>query len=221
MKQNGDDGSGLIGLLKKYLSNRQKKKIETHSSFKLWASSAVQAEGEWKHFFDKLLSKTAIVDDLDSAIALSLKYPDFRFVTLDGDLAEGSGLIESGSPLVDESLFGKRQFLLEIKKEIPSNQKELDELSDKISEYESLICKIDLKVLSDKGRMLVNDLANIDKQISQFEYEKKKANDETEKTHQLIQDIAAESNKLDNEKNIVSEQLNRPSGDTSYVRNHN
>ncbi|MDH3268887.1 MAG: chromosome segregation protein SMC, partial [Ignavibacteria bacterium] len=207
LKQNGDDGSGLLGLLKKYLSNRQKRKIESHSSFKLWASSAVQAEGEWKHFFDKLLSKTAIVDDLDSTIALSIKHPDFRFVTLDGDLVEGSGLIESGSPLVDESLFGKRQLLLEIKKEIPSNQKELDELSDKILEYESLISRIDLKVLSDKGRMLVNDLANIEKQISQFEYEKKKANDETEKTHQLIQDIAAESNKLDNEKNIISEQL--------------
>ena len=196
LKQNGDNGSGWFGMLKKYFSNRQKKKIESHNSFKLWASSAVQAEGDWKNFFNKLLSKTAIVNDLDSAIALSLKYPDFRFVTLDGDLAEGSGLIESGSPLVDESLFGKRQLLLEIKKEIPSKQKELDELSNKISEYESLISKIDLKVLSDKGRMLVNDLANIDKQISQFEYEKKKANDETEKTHQLIQDIAAESNNL-------------------------
>jgi len=111
--------------------------------------------------------------------------------------------------VADESLFGKRQLLLEIKKEIPIKQNELNELSKKISEYETSISKIDLKVLSDQGRMLVNDLANIDKQISQFEYEKKKANDETEKTHQLIQDIAAESNKLDNDKNIINEQLTK------------
>lgn len=208
LKQNGDDSSGWFGLLKKYFLNKHKKKIETNNSFKMWASSAVQAEGEWKNFFNKLLHKTAIINDLDSAIALSLKHPDFRFVTLAGDLAEGSGLIESGSPLVDESLFGKRQLLLEIKKEIPSKQKELDELSNKISEYESLISKIDLKVLSDKGRMLVNDLASIDKQISQFEYEKKKANDESEKTRQLIQDIATEANQLDNDKNRINEQLN-------------
>jgi hypothetical protein len=39
-------------------------------------------------------------------------------------------------------------------------------------------------VLSDKGRMLVNDLNNIEKQISQFEYERVKANDEIEKTTQ-------------------------------------
>jgi chromosome segregation protein len=55
--------------------------------------------------------------------------------------------------------------------------------------------------------MLVNDLANIDKQISQFEFEKKKANDEIEKTHQLVQDIASESNRLDNDKNKVDAEL--------------
>ena len=207
LNQNDDSTTGLLGKLQKYFSSRQRKKIEAHSSFKSWVSSAVQAEDNWKKFFNKLLSDTAIVNDLDSAISLSQKFSDFRFVTLDGDLAEGTGLIESGSPVADESLFGKRQLLLEIKKEIPLKQNELNELSKKISEYETSISKIDLKVLSDQGRMLVNDLANIDKQISQFEFEKKKANDEIEKTHQLIQDIAAESNKLDNDKNLISQQL--------------
>ncbi|MDZ7625109.1 MAG: chromosome segregation protein SMC [Ignavibacteriaceae bacterium] len=207
LNPNGDSSTGFIEKLQKYFSSRQRKKIEAHSAFKSWASSAVQAEGNWKNFFNKLLNNTAIVNDLDSAILLSQKFSDFRFVTLDGDLAEGTGLIESGSPVADESLFGKRQLLLEIKKEIPLKQNELNELSKKISEYETSISKIDLKVLSDQGRMLVNDLANIDKQISQFEYEKKKANDETEKTHHLIKDIAAESNKLDNDKILISEQL--------------
>jgi len=207
LNSNGDNSTGLIAKLQKYFSSRQRKKIETHQSFKSWASSAVQAEGNWKKFFDKLLCNTAIVNDLDSAISLSQKFSDFRFVTLDGDLAEGTGLIESGSPVADESLFGKRQLLLEIKKEIPLKQNELNQLSQKISEYESAISKIDLKVLSDQGRMLVNDLANIDKQISQFEFEKKKAKDEIEKTHHLIKDIAAESNELDNDKTRISEQL--------------
>ncbi|MBE0570348.1 MAG: chromosome segregation protein SMC [Ignavibacteriaceae bacterium] len=207
LNPNGDSRTGLIEKLQKYFSSRQRKKIEAHSAFKSWASSAVQAEGNWENFFNKLLNNTAIVNDLDSAILLSQKFSDFRFVTLDGDLAEGTGLIESGSPVADESLFGKRQLLLEIKKEIPLKQNELNELSKKISEYETSISKIDLKVLSDQGRMLVNDLANIDKQISQFEYEKKKANDETEKTHHLIKDVAAESNKLDNDKILIGEQL--------------
>jgi chromosome segregation protein len=207
LKQNGDKNTGFIGKLINYFNSRQRKKIESESSFNSWADSAVQAEGEWRNFFSKLLRNTAIVDNLNDAISLSQKFPDFRFVTLEGDLAEGSGLIESGSPVVDESLFGKRQLLLEIRKEIPFKQKALNELSKGIADYEAAISKIDLKVLSDQGRMLVNDLSNIDKQISQFEYEKKKANDEIEKIRQLIQDTAAESNRLDNDKNLIGVQL--------------
>jgi chromosome segregation protein len=208
LNTNNNGSSGFWGKLQKYFSSKQKKKIEAHSSFKSWASSAIKADERWNFVFQKLLSSTAIVDDLDSAMSLSIKFPDFRFVTLDGDLAEGTGSIEGGSTRADESLFGKRQLLDEIKKEIPTKQIELDALTEKISEYENLISKIDLKVLSDQGRMLVNDLANIDKQISQFEYEKKKANDEIEKTYQLVQDIAAESNRLDNDKNNVEAKLN-------------
>ena len=207
LKQNGVGSSGFITNLQNFFTNRQKKKIKAESSFKIWAADAVQVDVQWKNYFQKLLGKTAVVNDIDSAISLSQKYSDFRFVTLDGDLAEGTGLIESGSPVVDESLFGKRQLLMEIKKEIPSRQIELSDISKKISDYEERIDKIDLKVLSDQGRMLVNDLANIDKQISQFEFEKKKANDEIEKIRQLIQETAVESNKLDHDKSIINSQL--------------
>jgi chromosome segregation protein len=198
---------GFFGKLQKYLISRQKKKIEAHASFYSWASSAVQADDEWENFFNRLLSRTAIVKDFGSAILLSQSYPDFRFVTPNGDLAEGTGVIESGSARADESLFGKRQLLIEIKNEVPSRQNELDGLSLKISEYELAISKIDLKVLSDQGRMLVNDLNNIDKQISQFDFERKKANDEIEKTHQLFQDVAAESNRLDNDRSKTAGEL--------------
>jgi len=208
LNPSNSESTGFWGKVQRYFSTKQKKKIETHNSFKSWASSAIKADETWNFVFLKLLNSTAIVSDLDSAMSLSIKFPDFRFVTLDGDLVEGTGLIEGGSTRADESLFGKRQLLGEIKKEIPSKQQELNTLTEKISEHERLISGIDLKVLSDQGRMLVNDLANIDKQISQFEYEKKKANDEIEKTHQLVQDIAAESNRLDNDKNGVEAKLN-------------
>ena len=208
LNRNNEESSGLLRKLQNYFSSRPRKKIEAQSSFKLWASEAIKADETWNFVFQKLLNRTAIVNDFDNALLLSKKFPEFRFVTLDGDVVEGTGLIEAGSSKEDESLFGKRQLLDEIKKDIPSKEKELDEVTGNISEYEKRISKIDLKVLSDQGRMLVNDLANIDKQISQFEYEKKKANDDIEKTHQRVQDIAAESNRLDNDKNNVDAKLN-------------
>ena len=221
LNPNGNENLGFWSRIKNYFISRQKKKIETHSSFKCWASSAVESDQTWNFFFQKMLISTAIVNDLGSAILLSLKYPEFRFVTKDGDLVEGTGLIESGSPSKsDETLFGKKQLLSELKKDIPSKQQELDELSEKILKCEVAFNQIDLKVISDQGRMLVNDLANIDKQISQFEFEKKKANDEIEKTHHLVQDIAAESNRLDNDKNKVDEELNKLLEKKSFAQSH-
>ncbi|MGB5529140.1 MAG: chromosome segregation protein SMC [Ignavibacteriaceae bacterium] len=210
LNRTATENSGFWGRIKNYFFSKQKKKIEAHSSFKCWASSAVETDQTWNFFFRKMLINTAIVNDFDSAISLSLKYPEFRFVTKDGDLVEGSGCIESGSPSkADETLFGKKQLLSELKKDIPAKQHELDELSEKMLKCEVAFNHIDLKVYSDQGRMLVNDLANIDKQISQFEFEKKKANDEIEKTHHLVQDTAAESNRLDNDKNRVDEELSK------------
>ena len=204
-----DRSPGFLGKLQNYFLSKQRKKIEAQNSFKSWAVSAVQSEGDWNNFFRRILNNTAIVDDLDSAINLSFRFPAFRFVTLAGDLAEGSGLIESGSQnRANESLFGKKQLLNEIKKDIPIKQKEISLISERILKLEDSLSKIDLKVLSDQGRMLVNDLANIDKQISQFEFEKKKANDEIEKTHQLVQEVATDSNRLDNEKNKIEDELN-------------
>ncbi|MEJ2105175.1 MAG: hypothetical protein P8X47_11445 [Ignavibacteriaceae bacterium] len=168
LKHSSNQNYGLLAKIQKFLLFRQKRKIETNPSFKSWASSVVKADESWNSVFVSILEKTAIVTELDQAISLSQKFPDFRFVTLDGDLAEGKGMIEGGSVRADESLFGKRQLLDEIKRDIPPKQQELEMLSEKISELEKTISEIDLKVLSDQGRMLVNDLAIIVKQISQF-----------------------------------------------------
>lgn len=107
LKQNGDGSSGFITNLQNFFTNRQKKKIKAESSFKIWAADAVQVDAQWKNYFQKLLGKTAVVKDIDSAISLSQKYSDFRFVTLDGDLAEGAGLIESGSRLLTNLCLAK------------------------------------------------------------------------------------------------------------------
>lgn len=77
-----------------------------------------------------------------------------------------------------------------------------------ISEKENQLNTIDLKVLSEQGRLLVNDLSNVEKQLAQFEFEKKKAEDEIEKIQSEIKEHAAESNLLDNKKIKLESLLN-------------
>ncbi len=191
-----------------YTLKRRSTRLENEKGFLGWSIGFVQTEEKWKPFFERLLERVAVVDSLETAFDLSGKYSEFNFTTLDGDFINSSGAVEGGSAYKpDDSLFGRKQFLENLKEEFPKREAEMKSLQKEIESLEVKINSIDLKVLSEKGRLLVNDLANVEKQIAQFEFEKKKANDEIEKTRQEINDLAVESNKLDNERSKLDEFL--------------
>jgi chromosome segregation protein len=206
---NEKDNEGFLNSIQKFFIRRKSKSLSKEKGFLGWAKDSVKTEPRWKTFFDKILYNTAIIDSLDTAFRLRQKYKDFSFTTLDGDYVEKTGVIEGGSlPKGDDSLFGRKQYLDKIKADLPLHEKELEMLLKEISDTEEKINSIDLKVLSDQGKMLVNDLANIEKQIAQFEFERKRSNDEIEKTRQEIRDLAGESNGIDNDRIKLEDLVN-------------
>jgi chromosome segregation protein len=201
--------STIIGKLNSYSIRKSILKICKEDAFIGWAKDYIITDEKWKVFFNKILNNTAVVNSLDEAIRLSEKYNNFNFVTLNGDYIDSTGIIEAGSaPGLDDTLFGRKKLLENLKEEYPKLEAGIVKLRKVIEETESSLNSIDLKVLSNQGRLYVNDLANVEKQIGQFEFEKKKAVDETEKARQEIQELAAESNRLDNEKIRITEYLN-------------
>ncbi len=203
-----NNNKSLLDKLQQFSLRRKIKKLREENGFIGWAKDFVQTEDKWKQFFEKLLFKTAIVESLDTAMLLSEKYYDFNFATLNGDYLDNAGNVIGGSePKLDDSLFGRKQLLEELKNEFPKREEELQNLRKKIEAKEEEINNIDLKVLSERGRLLVNDLANVDKQVAQFEFEKKKATDDIEKARSEVHDLAVESNKLDNQINELRTSL--------------
>ncbi|QQS36391.1 MAG: chromosome segregation protein SMC [Ignavibacteriales bacterium] len=198
----------ILQRLSDYFESRKAKKLSGETGFKAWAKDCIQTDVKWKPFFDSMLSGIAIVDTLETALNLHRSYPSFTITTLNGDYLDKSGIVEAGSePKPDDSLFGRKQLLENLKNEFPAKEKILGKLRDEIKETEEKIDSIDLKVLSEKGRLLVNDIANLEKQISQFGFEKDRASDEIEKARREINELAAESNSLDNQKNKLKSEL--------------
>jgi len=198
----------IIQILQSFLLKKKIKSLSKEPGYLGFAKDFIETDGKWKPFFDKILSKTVLVDNLESAFRLSDSYDNFNYVTLNGDYLDQSGVVEGGSaPRLDDSLFGRKQLLENYKNEFPNREKALYHLHQEIEETEIKINNIDLKVLSEKGRLLVNDLANIEKQIAQFEFEKQKAVDEIEKARTEIQEFATEYNHLDNERTKLYEML--------------
>lgn len=200
--------AGIFDKLKNYSVNSKAKKLSKENEFIGWAQNLIESDDKWKPYFRQMMENVAVVNDLDTAFALSGKYADFSFATINGDYIDKSGIVESGSePKLDDSLFGRKQLLENLRKEFPKKENELAGLKSKIATVENKLEEIDLKVLSESERMLLNDLANVEKQIAQFEYEKQKANDEIEKARLEIKDLVSESNKIDTERNKAEELL--------------
>ena len=203
------NGKGLLNKIQNFIEKRKAKKLEQENGFVSWASSSIQTETKWKPFFEKILKNICIVSDLDKAFNLYSKYGSFSFATLNGDFVSKDGVIEAGSvPRLDDSLFGRKQLLENLSAEFPKHEKSLLETQTEITNKENLLSSIDLKILSEQGRLLVNDLANVEKQIAQFEFEKKKSDDEIEKIQHEIKEHAAESNLFDNKKIKLESLLN-------------
>ncbi|MCF8240446.1 MAG: chromosome segregation protein SMC [Melioribacteraceae bacterium] len=183
--------------IQEFSNNRKANKLTKEDKFLNWALELVKTDVKWLPYFKKVLTRTAVTDSLDDALQLHSIYPQFNFVTLNGDLVNSEGIIEAGSsPKLDETLFGRKQLLESLKNDYPKYNENLNKIRKEIEETEEKISGIDLKVLSDKGKILVNEITNIEKQISQIEFEKKKANEEIDKSQDEIQETSNMLNTL-------------------------
>lgn len=215
---------GLLRLIKHFFFRRKIKSLEKEIGFEAWTKDIVRSEDKWQIFFNKFLDKTVVVSSIEHALRLSKKYTDFNFVTLEGDYIDQFGIIEGGAiPRLDDSVFGRKQLLQNLKESFSEKEKQLLVTKNKIAETENSLSSIDLKILSEQGRMLQNDISNIEKQIAQFEFEKRKADDEIDKAREEIKDIAIESGQLENERTNLSMLLSmyndeKRKADEEYTR---
>ncbi|RJP72432.1 MAG: chromosome segregation protein SMC [Ignavibacteriales bacterium] len=222
----GMDTNGKQTLLEKlqaFSHKRKRKKIEKENGFLGWAHQFVQTEERWKPFFEKLLINTALIENLELAVELSKKYKGFNFTTLNGDLIHESGIIDAGSlPKLDETLFGRKKLLQNLRNDFPKYLSNLETLKNDILVTEQQVEEINLKELSDQNRILLNDMANIEKQITQFEFEKKKLSDEIDNLRKDIQVLVNKSNQTDNQIQTLTAALQndldeKASHDESYI----
>ena len=200
--------NGLIGKLRNFSLNRSRKQLAKEPGFVDWAYNPIKTDKKWQPYFNKVLVNYAIVKDLDTAVRLSRKFNQFSFTTLEGDLVEKDGIVCAGSlPKIDDSIFGRKQMLENLKSEFPKLESNLSDIQSQIENKEKEISTINLKSLSEKGKFLLNDISNIEKQIAQLEFENKKASEEIDRSQDEIQELVGKSNQLDNSINELNKEL--------------
>ncbi len=215
--KNKKSKTSLLGKLSNFNLSSQAKKISKDGAFVNWAINVIKTEKKWEDYFKKVIGNVAIVKSFDDAIELSQKFPNFNFVSLDGDFIHKDGIVEAGSATkLSDSLFGRKQLLENLKNEYPILEQNLAKLRELIEEKEEIAENINLKALSEKGKILLNEITNIEKQISQIEFEKNKAAEDIEKLQNDIQENIGELNFLQTDistfQNNIVEESDKVSG---------
>jgi len=208
LKNAANENKSMIDKINNFSLKLKKKKLQKQKGFVNWAYNLVSSQPKWQPFFMKVLSTTAVVDSLDTAITLQQKFPNFSFATPEGDLVHSSGIIDAGAlPKLDETLFGRKQLLENLKSELPKLENKLYKLQNEINSTEIEINSIDLKSISEHGKVLVGEINSIEKQIAQLEFEKRKYSEEIDKAQNQIRQFASDANLIDRNIETLETQI--------------
>lgn len=100
------------------------------------ASDLVSYDNKYSEIIRWLLGRTAVAEDIDSAIAIAKKYSyRFRIVTLDGQVINAGGSMTGGSRVQNAGILSRGNEIERLKGSIASMQKELDGM---LSDYKLL-----------------------------------------------------------------------------------
>ncbi len=208
LKNLGETKKTIFGKLDDYFREKRNKKISEEKGFAGRAFDFIETEAKWRPYFEKILRNYAVAETLDDAIKLAEKYPDFIFVTREGDLVKADGIIEAGSlPKLDDSIFGRKQLAESLRAEYQKRKDELENLRDEILTLEEQATSIDLDSISERGKRMVNEINNLEKQISRMETEREKFEEQIEEARSEIKNETDEANAISEQAEIYAEEL--------------
>lgn len=100
------------------------------------ASDLVSYDNKYSEIIRWLLGRTAVAEDIDSAIAIAKKYSyRFRIVTLDGQVINAGGSMTGGSRVQNAGILSRGNEIERLKGSLASMQKEFDGM---LSDYKLL-----------------------------------------------------------------------------------
>ncbi|RYZ68721.1 MAG: DUF745 domain-containing protein, partial [Proteobacteria bacterium] len=128
------------------------------SMVKAFLKDVVRVPERFGDVVGRLLSHVAVVEDLDRAVELHQSFPQYTFVTPDGDLLSNDGVITGGTAESADSGMLKRR------REIKELSLQKDEWSGKLA-----LGQVSLKKLEDQLSTLISDLETAQKRNTEKE----------------------------------------------------
>jgi len=173
-------------------------------------ASLIKSKPEFEKIYQILLNDVYLTKDLDEALNFAEKYPDLKFITINGEQVNFNFEITSGMQHdKSESLIGRKENLNALINEKSEIGKEESLIKKNIISVESKIDILQEQLIKseNKADLLKNDLMETEKEFARNDYEIDKKNNEIkhdqERTSQLTELINRNQIELENYKKIL------------------
>jgi len=108
------------------------------------ADRLIRCESMYQPLLTQLLGQTWIVGTLETAQRLALAAPGgIQFLTMQGDLLSGVGLVQTGTLLAEGSVVSRRSEIRRIKAELQQLDRHVQRLTDKTAELDEVLARLD------------------------------------------------------------------------------
>ncbi|MCD6376111.1 MAG: chromosome segregation protein SMC [Caldisericaceae bacterium] len=170
----------------------------------------IHYEAPYRDLMYLLIGDVVLVDNLDQALQLANKYPQYRFITRTTETVNFNREISSGEESKKSvSMVGRKELLAKLEKKLKQTEAELEKVNQELQETEQQINQLNEQVRQNTQKLQQQQTEKIelDKKENQLQYEIKKLNQEIENGQKRMDDLRKENFSLKKEIENHSAQL--------------
>lgn len=211
-----EDGKAAIAMLKRRDGGRatflpltsikgnplREQGLENEEGFEGIAASLVTYDKRYDQIIINLLGRTAIVEDMDSAIRIARKYQNrFRLVTLDGQVINAGGSMTGGSSANNAGILSRANEIIRLKEQERRLISELSQTEKDFAEADRELTAVnyELEVAENEKRRLEDKILKAEAEISQHELLICALRDNCETLKLSIGNVSERTKKCENE----------------------
>ncbi|MEM9017293.1 MAG: chromosome segregation protein SMC, partial [Verrucomicrobiota bacterium] len=179
-----------------------------------WAIDKIECDKDVLPLVSRLLRNVLLAEDLNTALRLRAKHPDFAIATLDGSFVSADGIIEGGrasgevtSALKMQSeIHDLRNVAETLEREVAMRQERRDQLNKRVDQFEETLQiareklqhkRVTSSTLEGKLALVERDLNQLGNKLESLEWEKRDVLDRGEKLADVLSSDLEERNRAD------------------------
>ena len=184
-------------------------KLKSEKGFVGFGAECVDFDPKYEGIVNYLLGRVTIVEDMDSAIRMSKKSREFRYVTKDGEVVNSAGAMTGGRYRnKTANILGRKAEITSLDEQIAEKRKACENTEDQI------------RSIRDEIKELTASLSETEERVRRFENLVFEKEHEMKMIESMLSDIKSSGQRLEKELGSIESEKNNSLRMINEIREH-